>query len=90
MHYLLCKHQVADFERWKRVFDSHAEAQKKAGLHLLHLLRDERDPNLVVIFFRADDPAGARAFTKAPGAAEAGRESGVIGVPELLLLRDRS
>ncbi len=88
MHYLLCTHRVADYAGWRRVFDRHAEAQRRAGLELLHVLRDGGDPELVVLLFRAADPAAARAFTSAPEAADAGRESGVIGTPELLLLHD--
>ncbi len=88
MHYLLVRHRVADFAKWHRVFVSHAEAQRDAGLHLLHLLRDSRDPNLVVMLFRADDPEAARAFTGSPDAREAAEVSGVIGVPEVSLLSE--
>lgn len=88
MFYLLCKHKVADFTQWYRVFESHAEAQREAGLHLLHVLRDTTDPNLVVLLFRADDLNKARAFTQAPDAGKAAQVSGVIGVPEILFLND--
>jgi heme-degrading monooxygenase HmoA len=72
MYYLLAKHKVADFAKWRRIFDCHAKAHRKAGLHLLHLLRDTADPNLVIILFRADDLDKARAFTQAPEASKAG------------------
>jgi len=88
MYYLFCKHKVNDFTEWKRVFDSDAEAQKKAGPHLLHVLRDTADPNLVVLLFRVDDLKEARAFTKAPSASESAQNSGVIGVPEVLFLSE--
>jgi len=88
MHYLLVRHRVADFAKWHRVFVTHAEAQREAGLHLLHLLRDSTDPNLVVMLFRADKPEAARAFTSSPGAREAAEVSGVIGVPEVSLLSE--
>ena len=39
MTYMLCRNRLADFARWKRVFDSHAEAHRAAGLNLLHLWR---------------------------------------------------
>ena len=29
MKYLFCKHKVAEYARWRRVFDSHAEAQRE-------------------------------------------------------------
>jgi hypothetical protein len=88
MTYMLCKHRVHDFERWHGIFASHAEAQKKAGLHLLYLLRGTNDPDLVVYLFRVNDIATARAFTEAPEASKAGEESGVIGKPEIILLND--
>ncbi len=88
MHYLLCQHKVEDYTKWRGVFDSHAEAQRESGLHLLHLLRDTADPNLVVLLFRVDDVSKARAFTQTPSAHEAGESSGVIGVPEISFLSD--
>jgi hypothetical protein len=87
-HYLLVRHRVADFDSWHGVFESHAAAQREAGLHLLHLLRDAADPNLVVLLFRADDPEAALAFTSSPDAAAAARTAGVIGNPEVSLLSE--
>ena len=88
MHYLLCRHRVEDFERWHRIFASHAEAQRASGLHLLYLLHEPGDPNSLVYLFRVDDLEKMRAFTESPEAAEAGRASRVIGVPEITLLTD--
>jgi hypothetical protein len=88
MHYLLCKHKVADYARWRRVFDSHAEAQRQAGLYVLHVLRDTADLNLVVMLFRVDDLDKAKAFTQAPSASQAAKTSGVIGTPEILFLSE--
>ena len=88
MYYLMCKHRVEDYAAWRRVFDGDAEAQRASGLHLLHVLRDTADANLVVMLFRVDDPDRAKAFTEAPSASESAARSGVIGVPEVLLLTE--
>ncbi len=88
MVYMLCNHRVQDFAKWHRVFSFHAEAQRKAGLHLLHLLRDTNDPNHVIYLFEVHNTEKAKAFTEAPEAAQAGEESGVIGRPEMILLND--
>lgn len=66
MPHLLVRHKVRDFARWKRVFDSHAAAQQKAGLHIRHVLRNADDPSEVVLFFESDDLAKARAFVTSP------------------------
>jgi len=88
MHYLLCKHNVQDYAKWRAVFDSHAEAQREAGLHALHVLRDVADPSLVVMFFKVDDVTKAKAFMQTPSAAEAAKCSGVIGTPQVLFLSE--
>jgi hypothetical protein len=88
VHYLLCRQVVSDYAKWRRVFDSHAEAQRESGLHLVHVLRDVADPSVVVVFFKVDDVGRARAFTEAPAAHEAAESSGVIGVPEVSLLTE--
>lgn len=86
MLYMLCKHKVADFTKWHRVFEAHAEAQRKAGLYLLHLFRDVADPKNIVLLFRADELNKARAFAEAPDARESAQNSSVIGLPEILFL----
>ncbi len=88
MHYMLCKNRVEDFDRWRRVFDSHADAHRDAGLNLLHLLRDNTDPNMVVFLFRVDDLDRAQAFIQAPAASDAADTSGVIGKAEISILTD--
>jgi len=77
---------VTDFDRWYSVFQSHAEAQREAGLKDLQLFRDAADPNVVVFLFKVDDLDKVRAFTESRESDEAKKESGVIGEPEVLLL----
>jgi len=40
MIFMLVRHKVADFARWKKIFDSHKEAQEKAGLKVEYLYGD--------------------------------------------------
>ena len=78
MTYMLCRNRLVDFAQRKRVFDSHAEAHRAAGLNLLHLWRSVDDPSNVFFLFEVNSMAKARAFIIAPEAAEAGKVSGVI------------
>ncbi len=80
MLYLIARHKLSDYDTWNRLFTSHAQAQRRAGLHLLHVLRDVTDPSIVVAMFRVEDLDRATAFTGAPGVHEGGRLGGVISV----------
>lgn len=75
---MLCRNRVQDFSKWKRVFDSHTEAQRDARIHLIHLWRDVEDANNVFFLFEVTDPQKARDFISSPDAAEVGRQSGVL------------
>lgn len=86
MNYLFVRHKVVNFETWQSVFASHAEAQQRAGLLLLHLLRVAADPNDVLMLFEVNDLEKAKAFTGSSGAGESAKVSGVIGTPEVLFL----
>ena len=38
MNYLLVRHKVADFSKWKPVYDAHLPTRQPAGAKELHLL----------------------------------------------------
>jgi len=75
---MLCRNIVSDFARWKRVFDSHSQAHREAGLKLEHVWRNIENPNDVSFIFQVLDISKARAFIQAPDAEEAAKTSGVI------------
>lgn len=88
MPYLMVKQKVEDYDKWYKVFNSYDEAQHEAGLKDLQLLRDVSDPNTIVCIFKVDDLEKAKAFTEAPHASDAQVESGIIGTPEVLWLKE--
>lgn len=75
---MLCRNKLADFERWKAVFDSHADAHRDAGLTLESLWRNREDPNEVFFVFAVASLDKAQAFIAAPDAAQTGKASGVL------------
>jgi len=88
MPYLIVKHKVKDFSQWLAVFESHAEAQKEAGFGEAHILRDYKDPNIVICLFKVFDIVKARAFTQAPDNASIMEQAGIIGTPKALWLEE--
>jgi hypothetical protein len=75
---MLCRNRVADFAKWKAVFDSHAQAQRAAGFHLKSLWRELNQPDNVFFLFEVEDVAKARAFITSPAATAIGKASGVV------------
>jgi hypothetical protein len=75
---MLCRNRVRNFERWKRIFDGHADAHRGAGLRLVHLWQCDDNPKMVFFLFEVDDIKRAREFVNAPGAVDSGREAGLI------------
>ncbi len=78
MYTMLCRNRVEDYEKWRRVFDSHTEAHREAGLHLTDLWTDIEDANNVFFLFSVASLEKARAFIADPASAEAGKDAGVL------------
>lgn len=88
MTYLMIRHRVSDFDDWYATLKSHGTAQKEGGFGDLQLLRDVKNPNIVVCLFKVDDVDKARAFTQTLQSSEAQNDSCVIGQPEVFLLKE--
>lgn len=59
---VLIVHRVADYEAWKRVFDSAAALRFAAGERDFQVLRDTADPDVVVHYSTWTSAAAAREF----------------------------
>ncbi len=86
MTHLLVRHNVADFAKWKPVYDAHLAARQKAGLREKNLLRSINNPNEVVLLFEAEDLTKAQAFSESTELREAMQKAGVVGKPDILFL----
>ena len=86
MPYLFVRHRVADFAKWKPVYDGHLAVRQKAGLREKNLLRGIDNPNDVILLFEAEDLKKAQAFTESSDLREAMQKAGVVGKPDILFL----
>ncbi|WP_447983988.1 cyclase [Nitrospira sp. Nam74] len=62
MIYVHVRHKVADFVKWKTVYDAHLAARQKAGLREKDLLRNIENPNELIVILEADDLKKAQDF----------------------------
>lgn len=75
---MLCRNKVADFGKWKAIFDTHRDAHRQAGLTLESLWRTLEDPSSFFFVFAVADLSRAKAFISSPDATKSGKESGVL------------
>ena len=80
--------RIADYGKWKPIFDEHEATREKSGFkgHSLH--RDADDPNVIVIAFRVGDINKAKEFAASDDLRETMTRAGVEGPPEMWFCED--
>jgi heme-degrading monooxygenase HmoA len=87
MVHMLVRHKVADFAKWKPVYDAHGSARQNAGLKEEHLLRNVDDPNEVILLFSAEDLEKAKTFAASDDLRQAMQKAGVSDKPDVYFLK---
>jgi len=88
MNYLLIRHKVADFAKWKPAYDAHGRARANAGLKEERLLRSIDNPNEVVLLFSAQDLNKAKQFGASDDLRQRMQQAGVTDKPDIWFLND--
>jgi quinol monooxygenase YgiN len=70
-------HRVADYDKWRSVYDSLDEARNAAGVTHQQVLRSQDDPNLVIVRHDFADRAAADSFFGSPELRQGMTEAGV-------------
>ena len=78
---LVIKHKVANYAKWKVLYDAHDSVRLAYGLHNYVVSRGLDDSNIVMIALHMDDAAKAKAFTQLPNLKETMKKGGVLGTP---------
>ena len=86
MIHMLIRHKVADFAKWKPVYDADASARQSAGLKEVHLYRNTENPNEVIGLFSAENLDRAKAFAASDELREAMQKAGVSDKPDVYFL----
>jgi heme-degrading monooxygenase HmoA len=79
----LVLHKVADYEEWRKVYDSVAALQSREGVTQQSVHRMADDPNTVLVLHYFDSVDAARAFFANPELRDAMQRGGVQGEPRI-------
>jgi hypothetical protein len=86
MPYILIRHKVVDFAKWKTAYDAHLSARQSAGLKEEHLFRNVDNPNEVILLFSAENLDKARAFAGSTNLIDAMQRAGASDRPDIYFL----
>ena len=86
MVYVVVDHKVADYAKWKPVFDKHAETRKKSGSKGGTLFHISGEPNHPCILFEFDTMDNAKKFYESEDLKRVMQDAGVIGKPDVWFL----
>lgn len=86
MAYLLVRHKVRDFAKWKPIFDEHGATRKAAGSKGGALFRSADNPQEVIALFEWDSVSNARKFAESEDLKRAMERAGVADRPDIYFL----
>lgn len=84
---LIVTHAVKDFAHWKSGFDAHGGARDAAGFKQVFLAQDVNDANSVTVCMDVPSVEAAQAFLSSPDLQRAMAEGGVVGEPQIRILK---
>ncbi len=76
------RHKVADFNKWKVVYDQHDAIRKQFGCKKSEVFTNSQNPNEVLVVTEWDSKEQAAKFDSSASLKEAMQNAGVISAPE--------
>lgn len=83
---VLVRHKVADFTRWKQVFDGHFGFRHGAGELSCRIFHSHDNGMDLSLFFEWETLEKARAFFGSEQLKNGMQQAGVVGAPEIIFL----
>lgn len=88
MVYLLLRHTIEDYGRWKEGFDIHLAARQAGGAtNEAYVMRNVENAQEITVLLGWHDWVSVRAFTNSVSLQTALKQMGVIGVSEIHVLQ---
>ncbi len=77
MTYVMVRHRVEDFQKWKAVFDEQEEMRRSEGEQSLKVYYTAKDPNELVILMHWDNLENARQYFSSDATLSTFSQAGV-------------
>lgn len=86
MRVVAINHDVADYQRWKGVFDTLTPVSQGAKFHRVN--RNVADPNNITVVAGFETQAAAEAFLADPALEAAMERAGVVSAPRIEIFEE--
>ncbi|HEU5345542.1 MAG TPA: hypothetical protein VFU60_14440 [Ktedonobacterales bacterium] len=83
MAYMIVRHKVADYAKWKAAFDEHVATRAAGGSLGGLLFRGADNTNEMIAVFEWDDLGKARQFAQSDNLRETMQRAGVSDIPDI-------
>ena len=83
---MFARHQVADYDAWRKVYDAFDRGALGVRQHAVY--RSVDDPNDITVWHDFDDPATAESFTNSDELKAAMTEAGVVSAPNIWITNE--
>lgn len=83
MSKMYVRHNVANFDNWKTVYDSMHPHRKSFGCTAEYVFRNNENPNDVLIITDWENKDQAMQYGQTPDLKEAMKNAGVLTAPEI-------
>lgn len=88
MPYVLVRHKVVDYKKWRSVFDEHGSSRRAYWSRGGFLFRSADDPNEMVIPLEYKDLEKARQFAQSQDLKDVMERAGVADMPDIYYLEE--
>ena len=88
MTYVLVIHRVEDYDKWKQLYDEDGATRKAKGSKGAQLLRNNNDPNHLVVMTEWDNLESAKNFAESEDLSKTMQNAGVVGRPAVFYLEE--
>jgi heme-degrading monooxygenase HmoA len=88
MTYVIARHNVEDYPKWKAVYDEHAAFRKETGSTGARVLQDQNDPTNIIVLTEWPSMEQAHQFAQSPSLHEAMGRAGVVGRPDIYFVQE--
>jgi hypothetical protein len=86
MSYILVRHKVEDYAKWKPFFDGHRSTRQASGSTSEMLLRNAHDPHELLILLGWDTLEHAQQFVQSEDLRQVMQRAGVVDQPDIYFL----